>query len=77
LKCPILNPKKQVVKRENQFLDHYDVAAGFLTAADHCCDRGYFKNALFMLHQTVEHTCIALIRLLPGIVPLPTTSPNH
>jgi HEPN domain-containing protein len=69
LNCPILNPIKQAIKRENNFLDHYDIATGFLTAADHCCDRGYFKNALFMLHQTVEHTCIALIRLYTGYRP--------
>lgn len=67
--CPILNPKKQAIKRENYFLNHYDIATGFLTAADHCCDRGYFKNALFMLHQTVEHTCIGLIRLFTGYRP--------
>jgi HEPN domain-containing protein len=69
LNCPILNPKKHAIKRENYFLDYYDIATGFLTAADHCCDRGYFKNALFMLHQTVEHTCIALIRLFTGYRP--------
>jgi HEPN domain-containing protein len=61
--CPNLNQRKQALKRQDCFLDHYDTAAGFLFAAESCADRAYYNNALFMLHQTLEHACIALIRL--------------
>lgn len=67
--CPNLNPRKQALKRQDYFLDHYDRAAGFLLAADSCADKGYYNNALFLLHQTLEHACIALVRLFMNYRP--------
>jgi HEPN domain-containing protein len=61
--CPQLNPLTTYTKAEKHYHHRYGMALGFLEAADHCFEKEYFNNMLFMLHQAVEQSCIAMIRV--------------
>jgi HEPN domain-containing protein len=61
--CPPLNPITTHLKAEKHYHHRYGMALGFLEAADSCFEKGYFNNTVFMLHQAVEQSCIAMIRV--------------
>jgi HEPN domain-containing protein len=60
---PPLNPITTHLKAEKHYHHRYGMALGFLEAADSCFEKGYFNNTVFMLHQAVEQSCIAMIRV--------------
>lgn len=47
----------------------FDLARKFLAGASHFAGRGWNDLSAFMLHQAVEHTCIALTRAITGYRP--------
>jgi HEPN domain-containing protein len=61
--CPPLNPITTHLKAEKHYHHRYGMALGFMEAADNCFEKGYFNNTVFMLHQAVEQSCIAMIRV--------------
>ena len=58
-----LNPLTTFTKAEKHYHHRYSMALGFLEAADNCFEKEYFNNTIFMLHQAVEQSCIAMIRV--------------
>lgn len=58
-----LKPLTTFTKAEKHYHHRYSMALGFLEAADNCFEKEYFNNTIFMLHQAVEQSCIAMIRV--------------
>jgi HEPN domain-containing protein len=44
----------------------YDVASNFYRSAAHALSQGWNSQAVFLLHQAVEHACVALIKIYMG-----------
>jgi uncharacterized protein len=64
--CAMFN---DVHDRGGDWMRSYRLAGDFLRGALHFCSLGAGSIAVFMLHQAVEHTCIALSRLVMGYRP--------
>lgn len=56
-------PSQSAVKAEKHFIHRMSLAEGFLAGASGCLIKEQFSVAVFLLHQVVEQTCIALIRV--------------
>lgn len=63
LELPLLNPAITLEKAERHYFHRYNRAMGFVEAATDCFSKSYYANTIFMLHQAVEQSCIALIRV--------------
>jgi HEPN domain-containing protein len=63
LDLPALNPAVILEKAEHDYFHRYNRALGFIEAADDCIQKGFDANAVFLLHQSVEQACIAMIRV--------------
>ncbi len=44
----------------------YNTASGFMDCASFCIAEANFGMAAFMIHQAIEHTCKAMLRVLMG-----------
>src|SRR5690606_8201793 len=55
-----------VSSMEDYWTGRYELATHFYQAATHAAAEGWNDQAIFMLHQAVEHTCIALIKVYLG-----------
>jgi HEPN domain-containing protein len=53
-------------KAEGYWNRWHGLAQHFLSLAAQCVSSGWSNEAVFLLHQAVEHTCIALIRVFTG-----------
>jgi HEPN domain-containing protein len=53
-------------KAESYWSRWYGLAQRFSSLAAHAVSSGWPDQAVFLLHQAVEHTCIALIRVFTG-----------
>jgi HEPN domain-containing protein len=51
---------------EAYWTKRYDLANHFFQGATHALSEGWNEQAVFMLHQAVEHTCTALIKVYLG-----------
>lgn len=51
---------------ESYWTKRYDLANHFFQGATHALSEGWNEQAVFMLHQAVEHTCTALIKVYLG-----------
>ncbi|MBB6610480.1 HEPN domain-containing protein [Pontibacter sp. Tf4] len=60
---PEVCPRKTTEKARNHFLNRFDLAQGFFCAAENALESGYFNCAVFLMHQVVEQSCRALIRV--------------
>lgn len=70
--APVMIARASVVEFHGAidiWMRSYQLAGDFLAGALQFCSSGAEKIAAFMLHQTVEHTCIALIGLIIGYRP--------
>ncbi len=47
----------------------FGLSRNFLSTATECASRGWYPLAVFMLHQAVEHACIAAVRVCMGYRP--------
>lgn len=63
LSCPDIPPRVTLLKAERHFLHRFSMASGFLEAAKNCLGSGYLSNCAFLLHQSIEQACIAMIRV--------------
>lgn len=61
-------PGKDGIAAESQscWQQHIQTAKRFYTTATDCIREGWAKQAMFNLHQAVQHTCIALLRSFTG-----------
>jgi len=66
LTVPGLIPPLAVSNIVTYWTKRYDVANHFFQAATHALSEGWNDQAIFMLHQAVEHTCTALIKVYLG-----------
>jgi HEPN domain-containing protein len=57
---------QSVANLEKYWQNRYQLAEGFLKSASHAILQGWNGMAVFMLHQSVEHICIAMIRIHMG-----------
>lgn len=57
------NSEQAALKAEKHFNHHNALADGFLNGAKTCLKNRQYNVCVFMLHQVVEQTCIALIRV--------------
>jgi len=57
------NPGQSAIKAQKHFDHRIALAKGFLTCAKECLEEQQYGVAVFMLHQVVEQSCIALIRI--------------
>lgn len=55
-----------VLSVEKYWTKRYDLANHFYQGATHALSQGWNDQAVFMLHQAVEHTCTALIKIYLG-----------
>jgi uncharacterized protein len=53
-------------KLEPYWKNRLQLAQNFFTSADHALTQGWNEQAVFMLHQVMEHLCIALIKIHMG-----------
>lgn len=44
----------------------FSQAVQFFKTASYSCDNGWYERAVFDLHQAVQHTCMALLRVFTG-----------
>ncbi|WP_142683026.1 HEPN domain-containing protein [Chitinophaga polysaccharea] len=55
---------------KSRITDYWDKCFGmaqcFLKSASFCIDGGWHEQAVFNLHQSVQHTCMALLRVFTG-----------
>lgn len=66
---PLSSPRliaQSVSDLEPYWKNRYYLANNFLKGAAHALSQGWNGQAVFMLHQAVEHTCITLIRVYMG-----------
>jgi HEPN domain-containing protein len=56
-------PSESAIKAEKHYSHRMSLADGFLAGASECLIKEQFSVCVFMLHQVVEQTCIALIRV--------------
>jgi uncharacterized protein len=60
-------PEINLVQTQQKARKHYNyrwnMASGFLEAAEACWEPGYCNTMVFLLHQAVEQTCICLVRV--------------
>lgn len=59
----ILDEKQSLQKARVHFNHRIPMAKGFLVGAAECYSNRKYNVSVFMLHQTVEQCCIALIRI--------------
>lgn len=63
----IPTPTAQIASEvEAYWKKRYDVACNFYRSATYALLQGWNSQAVFLLHQAVEHTCIALIKVYMG-----------
>ncbi|MBB6611538.1 HEPN domain-containing protein [Pontibacter sp. Tf4] len=60
---PDVCPRKAAEKAITHFYNRFDLAQGFFCAAENALENGYFNCAVFLMHQVVEQSCRALIRV--------------
>ncbi|UKJ06239.1 HEPN domain-containing protein [Solitalea lacus] len=60
---PDLNPKQTLEKAKKHYEHRFPMAKGFLNAAMEALDSGHFNVAIFILHQVMEQSLAALIRV--------------
>lgn len=63
LSYPDISNQETLSKAERHFSHRFGMASGFLEAAKNCLDNEYLANCAFLLHQTIEQSCIAMIRV--------------
>jgi len=63
LSYPDISNQETLSKAERHFSHRFGMASGFLEAAKNCLDNGYLANCAFLLHQAIEQSCIAMIRV--------------
>jgi uncharacterized protein len=56
-------PRRAAEKARTHFHNRFDLAQGFFCAAGNALENGYFNCAVFLMHQVVEQSCRALIRV--------------
>jgi HEPN domain-containing protein len=71
---PLVEPvERELMKdtpKEDLWRRFFGLAQQFLKGASDFSSRGWNGLAAFMLHQSLEHTCIALIRVVAGYRPI-------
>lgn len=66
LHLPEVEPVQIYLKAEHHYKHRYHMALGFMEGAHVCMTKGYYNNAVFMMHQAIEQGCIGLIRIFIG-----------
>jgi HEPN domain-containing protein len=66
LHLPEINPVQTHLKAEHHYKHRYEMALGFMEGVNACMVKGYYNNAVFMMHQAIEQACIGLIRIFIG-----------
>jgi HEPN domain-containing protein len=56
-------PTEAAIKARKHFDHRFPLAEGFLTGAGECLSKQQYNVCTFLLHQTVEQICIALVRV--------------
>jgi len=69
LTLPEIDPIQTQTKAKKHYNSRWTMACGFLEAAAKCNEEAFYNNTVFLLHQAVEQTCIALIRVCTGYRP--------
>jgi uncharacterized protein len=54
---------------EGNWQRRFGMSRRFLKTANYCFDNGWNEQTIFDLHQSVEHACVAVIRLYTGFRP--------
>ncbi|WPQ63799.1 HEPN domain-containing protein [Chitinophaga sancti] len=54
---------------EDHWQNYFGMANCFLMTANYCFENGWKKQTVFDLHQSVEHACIAILRVCTGYRP--------
>lgn len=60
---PLFIPARGAIKAIRHYKHRIPLADGFLMCASECLEKEQFGICAFMLHQTVEQTCICLVRV--------------
>jgi HEPN domain-containing protein len=66
LHLPEIDPLQTHLKAEHHYKHRYEMALGFMEGVNACMVKGYYNNAVFMMHQAIEQACIGLIRIFIG-----------
>jgi HEPN domain-containing protein len=66
LHLPEIDPVQTHLKAEHHYKHRYEMVLGFMEGVNACMVKGYFNNAVFMMHQAIEQACIGLIRIFIG-----------
>jgi HEPN domain-containing protein len=67
---PVEKDRIKDTPKEDLWQRFFGLAQQFLKGASDFSSRGWNGLAAFMLHQSLEHTCIALIRVVAGYRPV-------
>jgi uncharacterized protein len=54
---------------EGNWQRRFGMSRRFLMTANYCFDNGWNEQTIFDLHQSVEHACVAIIRVYTGFRP--------
>ncbi|GAA3922658.1 HEPN domain-containing protein [Chitinophaga oryziterrae] len=54
---------------EDNWHRRFGMSRRFLKTANYCFDNGWNEQTIFDLHQSVEHACVAIIRVYTGFRP--------
>lgn len=60
---PIYGPGADTADLQHQFQHRMQLAEGFMIGAAECLAKERYNSCVFMLHQVVEQSCAALIRM--------------
>lgn len=65
---PCKEPEFSVLKTkiEQAWEKPFEIAKRFYKSANDCLDSGWPEQAMFNLHQTVQHSCMAVLRVFTG-----------
>lgn len=72
---PLTMPSKElsladiISKAEEAWIKYFGIAQRFMKSATDCLNERWYEQALFNLHQAVQHSCVALIRVFTGYRP--------
>ncbi|WP_345954036.1 HEPN domain-containing protein [Mucilaginibacter sp. PAMB04168] len=66
LHLPQIDTMQTYIKAEHHYKHRYEMALGFMEGVNACMMKGYYNNAVFMMHQAIEQACIGLIRIFIG-----------
>ena len=64
--CDISDSKDLINDSWNRY---FGMSQRFLTTADFCFSNEWYEQAVFDLHQSVEHACAAVLRVIMGFRP--------